>query len=62
MSKMVASEKNLRELVLELVKLKERLTVLDSLEDSTRYFEARDRLEEIVDDVAKIVLVGEGAE
>jgi hypothetical protein len=59
---MVASEKNLRELVLELVKLKERLTVLDSLEDSTLYIQARDRLEEIVDDVAKIVLVGEGAE
>ena len=53
---------NLKELVLELVKLKEKMSVLDCLEDSTLYIEARDRMEEVVDEIAKVVLVGEGGE
>jgi len=59
---MVAIEKKLKKLVLELVKLKERMAVLDGLEDSKLYIESRDRLEMTVDEIAQVVLVGEGAE
>jgi hypothetical protein len=61
-SEMVAIEKKLKKLVLELVKLKERMAVLDCLEDSKLYIESRDRLEMTVDEIAQVVLVGEGAE
>lgn len=53
---------NLKALVLELVKLEEKMSVLDFMEDSTLYTQARDRMEEVVDEIAKVVLVGEGGE
>lgn len=60
MSKMVASEKNLRELVLELVGVKERLSMLDSIEHAEQYSAHRAQIDNLIDAIAALVLLGSG--